>query len=76
MILEQNTGQSCTSQSILFSTDIGAGEESGPKQEVTDNIQSLACAVPGCHNIKSSCPDKFFFHFPVSEDRLVRFQLF
>lgn len=63
------------SQSVLFCADIGAGEENGPKQEDTNNVQSLGCAVLGCHNVKSSHPDKSFFHFPVSEDRLVRFWL-
>jgi hypothetical protein len=58
---------------VLFYIDTGAGEENGPKDESVSAVQSLQCAVPGCSNIEASCSDKSFFHFPVSEDRLVRF---
>lgn len=62
----------CALLDVLFRTDISIGEETGLK-EGTSAVQPLQCAVPGCNNIGASCPNKVFFNFPASEDRLVRF---
>jgi hypothetical protein len=62
----------CALHGVLFYTDINIGEETGVKED-TSTVRPLQCAAPGCSNVGASCPNKVFFNFPASEDRLVRF---